>query len=72
MARSTYIYIAYDQDRTIITVGTVKKEVIKFVKQHLSRYPQDRCREIRRYMDCRGGMHNFLDLDEELGKHRIS
>jgi hypothetical protein len=63
VARSTYIYVAFDYDGQFVMAGTVKREVIYWIKTH----PSIRVHEVLRVRD--GGQEcGSLDLAEELGK----
>ena len=59
MARSTYIYMACDYYGDVIVIGTVKHEVLTYVKKN---YPA--CTTIRRYRDGYGDEYTLLDFDK--------
>lgn len=61
MARSTYIYIAYDHYGELLVAGTVKREVIGYVKKH----NRESTSCIQRYRDGKGYESTFLDLENE-------
>jgi DNA polymerase II large subunit len=63
MARSTYIYVAFDSEDQFIMAGTVKREVINWIKNNKSVCVHQVARV------CDGGeICGYLDLDKELGK----
>lgn len=61
MARSTYIYAAFDYDGQFVMAGTVKREVINWIKRH----PSIRLHQVARVRDG-GEICGYLDLEKEL------
>ena len=61
MARSTYIYVAFDYDGQFIMAGTVKREVINWIKRN----PSILVHQVARIYDC-GEICGYLDLKKEL------
>jgi hypothetical protein len=59
MARSKYIYIAYDTRDTLLVAGTVKWEVLAYLKRY---FPATEV-AIRRYGDGDGSRYNVLSED---------
>lgn len=64
MARSKYIYIAFDYDGQFVMAGTVKKEVIGWIQHN----PAIRIHEVVRVADGKNNKCGVLDLAKELDK----
>jgi hypothetical protein len=64
MARSTYIYVAMDS-HDIVTLGTVKREVIALVRNHYSHIVT----EIRRYYDAGDVSYSLVEPKEWATEH---
>ncbi len=64
MARSKYIYVAFNHDSHFIMAGTVKREVIRWIRRN----PSIHVHKVERVCDGTGEKCGSLDLVKELGE----